>query len=599
MFDDTIIPDQPELVPRPADIPDDPYSIEANGHATLQVMEGGRPVVVLPGNTQPVSQSSARLGELLDRTRRYFCRDGTPVRVEQQDEERILRPVKPAELPDAFERIATLKAVRLIQGRPLVDPATCTEATAKLILHAESFKERLSPIRVMCPCPVLAEYNGELIQVHDYNRDLGILAAGDKVPLIGLDEAVRRLNELLADFNFATPSDRSRAIAVFLTPALVFGGLLRGRAPVGLIEANESQSGKGFLNKLVASVYSQEVRTITQKTGGGVGSLEETLASKLVAGANFISIDNVRGKIDSPFFESVLTEDRASCRVPYLGNVDVDPRRTIFMMTSNRAEITEDLANRSSCVRILKRSPEYEYQSFDGHDILDHLKADAARYLAAAFAFTHEWHRLGKLRTNENRHPFRFWAQTLDYIVQYILNEAPLIDGHQETKQRMTNPDLNWLRDVAITVMKDGKLGFTLQANELIRIADAAGIDVPGVGEADSIDDDEVFNKACKMTGKKLAKCFTGGDDLSIDGITIERTEDVDENYHRLKTYRFSTSDTPASNTGNPPSPAVPANDPIQGISDAGKYLVRDALAGTAGDGGNGDSDGGESWLDH
>jgi hypothetical protein len=62
------------------------------------------------------------------------------------------------------------------------------------------------------------------------------------VPLV---DAVALLYEMYADFHFATPADLARALAAAITPALVFGKLLGGRAPVDLGESDVSQSGKG------------------------------------------------------------------------------------------------------------------------------------------------------------------------------------------------------------------------------------------------------------------------------------------------------------------------------------------------------------------
>ena len=64
--------------------------------------------------------------------------------------------------------------------------------------------------------------------------------------------------------------------------------------------------------------------------------------------------------------------------------------------------------------------------------------------------------RLANQGPNDNRHDFRAWAQTLDWIVQNLLGAAPLLDGHRETQERMTNPALTWLREVAI-IAQSGK----------------------------------------------------------------------------------------------------------------------------------------------
>ncbi len=42
------------------------------------------------------------------------------------------------------------------------------------------------------------------------------------------------------------------------------------------------------------------------------------------------------------------------------------------------------------------------------------------------------------------------------------------MDGHCETQARMTNPSLNWLRDVALEIIKLKKTGVCLQAKDIL-----------------------------------------------------------------------------------------------------------------------------------
>ena len=69
----------------------------------------------------------------------------------------------------------------------------------------------------------------------------------------------------------------------------------------------------------------------------------------------------------------------------------------------------------------------------------------------------------------------REWAGCLDYIVQQIIGCPPLLDGHRETQQRMATPGLNWLRDVAMVVLRTGNGGRRLQAADLLRILENEG----------------------------------------------------------------------------------------------------------------------------
>src|SRR5690606_22583817 len=111
------------------------------------------------------------------------------------------------------------------------------------------------------------------------------------------------LAELIAEFAFVTPSDRSRAIAAIIAPALKAGGILRGHYPFTIVEADDSQTGKGYLCDLIFAIYG-ETPGIVGERKGGVGSLDESLAQKLVEGRPFILLDNLRDKIDSAYLEA-------------------------------------------------------------------------------------------------------------------------------------------------------------------------------------------------------------------------------------------------------------------------------------------------------
>ena len=370
---------------------------------------GQLPEVFLPGGSTTILSVGQRLGQLLAQTGNHFCRGGVTVTIgRDKDRTPILEPLKSSTLASVFETVAQLMRYVKKTGVVTSEMTICSEQEAKLIQHSTSFQSALPPIHLLSPCPVLVERDGALVQISGYDR-AGILTFGETAPDVPLEKAVNLLSEMLDDFRFATPADRARALAAIITPAMVFGNLLGGRAPVDLGEADASQTGKGYRNKITAVVYRDTVKTITQKKGG-VGSLEETFATALIQGRNFISFDNVRGEINSPALESFLTEDSYLARVPHMAAVEVDPRRVVVQFTSNKADITIDLANRSSCVRILKQPDGYRFREYPEGGILDHVRANQPLYLGAVFAVVKAWHVAGKPHTDTTGHDFRAWA---------------------------------------------------------------------------------------------------------------------------------------------------------------------------------------------
>jgi hypothetical protein len=511
---------------------------DAEERERLEAERGARPEVTLPGTDQTISDAASQLGALLATTGRFYSRNGIVVKVcRDATGSHVLEPVSASALASDFESVANL-----VKGKKgATKPAICSEQTARIISSAETFVNELPQIKVVTDCPVLIEREGQLVEIAGYDRQSGILAGGKPTIAATLAEAQDLLSEILQDFKFNQPSDLARAFSGILTAGLVFGGVMKGRAPIDLAEADQSQTGKGFRHKLTAAVYGQPVKTITQKTGG-VGSLEESCLTAIIRGNNFISVDNYRGKLDSPLFESILTEDTVEARGLRVSQ-EIDVTRTIFQITSNKAELTKDMANRTSCTKILKQPEGYQFKQYPEGDILERVRANQPRYLGAVFAVIRAWHKAGKPRTRETRHDFRGWAQTLDWICQHLLDAGPLLDGHKETQERMTNPVLNWLRDVALEVVQAKQCGQWLRAGDIVEIISDTETETPGLSEGQDLTDEATRKGVLQASGRKLGMCFRAGEVVNIDGIEIERQVSKDLELRKdLKTYRFTAA---------------------------------------------------------
>jgi len=497
------------------------------------------PEVILPGNVQPIIDAARQLGQLLDKTGQFFCRGGVPFRASIDDKGDLsLKPLRPAAACSDFESVAVLKRAKETKDGIAYDRATCSESTAKLIIESMAFLDSLPPINVLSPAPVLIERNGELVQVCGYDRESGIYAMGSPAPDIPLREAITIICDSMLEFRFATDGDRSRAIAAMITPALVFGGLLDARAPIDFGEADNSQAGKGYRNKLTTAIYATAQQIVTQRNGG-VGSTQETFDRAVVSGAQFICFDNCRGKLDLPGVESFVTEDRYLARVPYAGSVEIDPRKTVIAVTSNKAETTIDFANRSSIVRIMKQPADHVFTSYAEGDLLDHVRANQSRYLGAVFSVIREWHRLGKPTVVAVGHDFRRWAGVLGYIVENIMGAGQLLIGHRAVQERSASPSQTWLREVALAVISTGHEGQWLRPSKLLNIVVDRGIETPGLRDDADYSDEATFVSATRALGKKLATPFAG-DSLTIDNIVIDRQQAYDQNYRTRPEYKFT-----------------------------------------------------------
>ncbi|MDP7558907.1 MAG: BT4734/BF3469 family protein [Planctomycetota bacterium] len=511
---------------------------------------------ILPGlDSNSITESARAIFSHIAPTKTLFRRGSQVVELSKgEDGKFCLEIMKPPAFRSRIEQYdKKIGAYRTNKkGERKLQRATCSEEYAKAFLHCSEIKH-LPPVSIVLNAPAIIEANGGVkILGQGYHDDYGgiLVCAGQTPPLVRPQEAVTSLLTLLEEFDFQTPSDKSRAAAGFLTPALQLGGMLDGHIPVDMAEADASQSGKTYRQKLCAAIYNESPRFITQRNGG-VGSLDESFSQALVAGSVFILFENVRGKINSPMLEGFLTAGGMfPARVPHRGEIMVNSKNYFLQMTSNSIEITKDLANRASISRIKKKLEGYKFKRYSGGDLLAHVRANQPYFLGSVFAVVGEWVSRGKQKTNEARHDFTEWAQSLDWIVQNILGLAPLMNGHQQAKQRTSNPTFTWLREIGLALKRQGQLGTELIAGQLANLAVAEGFGIPGLKSLD----DEGVNR--RRIGTIMNPLFQDASTIEVDKFIVIRavTKDSDpENRveRELKYYRFVLSAPSALSTNN------------------------------------------------
>jgi len=391
---------------------------------------------------------------------------------------------------------------------------------------------------------VIAEIAGQatVLSKGYHTANNGIIITGGYVPQeMQIEEAVQSLKEIISEFDFVSLGDRSRALASFITPALKAGGWLKGHIPIDIAEANASQSGKTYRQKLVFALYRESCATIAKKDGG-VGGVDESISQAMIDGRPFIQLDNFRGKLDSQFLEMVLTAGGSiPARVPHKGEIHVFAPHFIFFLTSNGAESTRDLVNRASIVRIRKKIGTI-FKMYPEGDLLRHLTARQSYYLGAVFEVIREWVRQGRPSTAETRHDFREWCGALDWIVQNILSEAPLMEGHEAAQQRVSKPELTFLRAIALAIEEENRLGVELSASHLGELCEDHAIEIPGLKA-----DDEDSRR--KRIGVLCAKAFGESQTLEIDSYKIDRIEREQKNdcgnWKLAKFYQVSLNTAP------------------------------------------------------
>lgn len=332
------------------------------------------PRVRLPGGSHQHADTARELAPLM--RRRGWCRRGRAVFTLEPGG--YLEAVRHHRAVTEFEAVATFYRVSLDKKTGVYEdvPDKITSEVARIIMESADIFAALPEVRVVHETPVLLFRGGELSPIVGFDEESGILARGEAPPDVSFTDARSMLSDLLCDWRFRDEADHARAIAALLKPALNASGVLgTGRVPMDVVEADKSQAGKGLLCRIIAAVYRARAATVAQ-SNGGVGSVRESIAKNLLEGRPFIQLDNWRGALNEPFLEAALTEPQVECRAPHKGGAVVDPSGTCFLMTSNGAELTEDLANRCNVVRIVKQPEGYQFCVWPEGGIEEHVAAN-------------------------------------------------------------------------------------------------------------------------------------------------------------------------------------------------------------------------------
>jgi hypothetical protein len=230
--------------------------------------------IILPSGPLSISESAKRMFAIIAKYKELFVYGGRVVEMTKCSEDKmpVLSPLDGQAFRSRIEHYGPVMAWRLGgHGEWLLKPnARCSLDSASSLLATEE-RNLLPPIALIHNCPIFTE---EGILGRGYHSVCGgrLIKAGTLPQQMTLKEAAKILLEIVSEFDFLQPADKSRAIAAILSPAFKPGELLKAHFPLFVFEADESEAGKGFFLQLVQAIYREYASFVTQRKGG-VGSL--------------------------------------------------------------------------------------------------------------------------------------------------------------------------------------------------------------------------------------------------------------------------------------------------------------------------------------
>ncbi|MFJ6566454.1 bifunctional DNA primase/polymerase [Streptomyces sp. NPDC091292] len=311
--------------------------------------------------------------------------------------------------------------------RELLMPKTCGT-----ILGRKDWP--LPPLRGIVTSPVIRP-DGTLLQAPGYDPPTGLYLQ-PRVALRRLrpqvtDDAVDKartivLDQMLADFPWAQPSDRAHFLGALLTPVL--RPYFFGPTPMFMITATAPSSGKSLLKDILKYAYGIAETAWPENDT----ELRKSITTQLyTTGQPVVVLDNLPNGyvVKSPVLSSLLTAEHWGDRV--LGSTAsvTMPNDRLWILTGNGLRTGGDNGRRAMWVRLDPNCPDPDQRDgFRVGDLRPWLRANASTVVAALVTMVRAWLAAGASTVRVRKGDYSEWASMLAGLLKYLGVEGWMAD---------------------------------------------------------------------------------------------------------------------------------------------------------------------------
>lgn len=265
------------------------------------------------------------------------------------------------------------------------------------LLRAQSF-DHLPVLTGLARQPFFRESDGELVVAPGYDAKTGRFAAFDATEFVipePTEEAARRalaeLDDLLDEFRFASPEDRSAALCAMLTAAV------RPTLPVAPafnITASTPGSGKSYLASTIMPFAGPGPALKTSYPVTAEEATKSMLSIFLAAPAGVLFDDMQTPWVPHGAINRALTSDTITDRVLGVSRTVTVGTRSFIMGTGNNIAPVRDMTRRVATIRLHHKSATPALEKYVGRPA-EAVQADRAKYVTAALTIMAAWKAAG------------------------------------------------------------------------------------------------------------------------------------------------------------------------------------------------------------
>ncbi len=234
-----------------------------------------------------------------------------------------------------------------------------------------------------------------------------------------IEEDLRAVSQFLDVMAFATPADRTNAVAAALT--VVLRHLWPGAKPCLVVTSTKSHGGKDTVVRFAVGTTPQ--CSISYEATDWALQRSFVAAVRAFPETGVVVVENARldrrdAEIRSAFLERFLTEAEPVLDSAGVGTPTRRSNDLIAAITTNAGSISTDLMNRALPIHLAPVGDVADRTSPIGNPKHDFLPKNRERIEAELHGMVARWDRAGRPRGTRVQHPFTIWAEVVGGILE-------------------------------------------------------------------------------------------------------------------------------------------------------------------------------------
>ena len=326
-----------------------------------------------------------------------------------------------------------------------IDPP---EKVARTLLSREG-DWKLSRVTGVITTPTLRR-DGSLLSTPGHDQRTGLYLAADasyRMPTIPeaptraqARASARMLEDLLTNFPFVGPVDRSVALSGILT-AVVRGTM--PAAPLHAIRASTPGSGKSYLADVISAVATGRICPAIAP-GKTEEEMEKRLGARLLHAVPLMTIDNVIGELGGVFLCQVTERPIVSIRILGKSEMRDVECRTLVLATGNNLTLVGDMTRRTVLCTLDAEVERPETRQFDFAPV-ERVLRDRGAYIAAALTVIRAYRAAGFPDPLPSLASYGEWSLTVRSALTWLGYADP---ARSMETAREEDPELSAIREL-------------------------------------------------------------------------------------------------------------------------------------------------------